>query len=235
MSTTKETQKSKGNKNDVKYYSSVHTESGFLNALTLVESEYGNDYYAMKFKAQRGNSDKPSTAAHSVRVNGVQAKEVIAQIANKVNAQLAANRKLWKANKGKDALTILITLNISDTIAKSYMNKHTGKDTLYIDGRCTSIAYVRIGDEVIFSKKETVKDEAAKDTQAVEADTVEATAQVSDDVDTSTGELAQEVTLDPTEIMVTLDPKAEDFEARKAKLKSQGYAWNGDEKAWCLS
>lgn len=226
MSTTKDTQKSK-NKNDVKkYYSSVHTETGFLNALTLVESEHGNDYYAMKFKAQRGNSDKPSTAAHSVRVNGVQAKEVIAQIADKVNAQLVANRQLWKANKGKDALTILITLNISDTIAKSYMNKHTGKDTVYIDGRCTSIAYVRIGDVVIFSKKDTVKDGAAKDTQAAKPDTAEAPAQVPDEFDTSTGELEAEVTLDPT---------AQDFEARKAQLKSLGYAWHGDKKAWCLS
>jgi hypothetical protein len=235
MSNKKDTQKSKDNKNDVKYYSSVHAESGFLNSLTLVESEHGNDYYALKFKAQRGNSNKPSTAPHSVRVNGVQAKEVIAQIADKVTAQLAANRKLWDANKGKEALTILITLNISDTIAKSYMNKHTGKDVVYIDGRCTSIAYVRIGDEVIFSKEETVKDDAAKETQAAKPATVEATAQVPDDVDTSTGELAQEVILDPTEIMVTLDPKSEDFEARKAKLKSQGYTWNGDEKAWCLS
>ena len=225
MSTTKDTQKSK-NKNDVKYYSSVHTESGFLNALTLVESEHGNDYYAMKFKAQRGNSDKPSTAAHSVRVNGVQAKEVIAQIADKVNAQLVANRKLWKANKGKEALTILITLNISDTIAKSYMNKHSGKEVVYIDGRCTSIAYVRIGDKVIFSKKEAVKDDAAKKTQAAKPDTAEAPAQVPDEVNPSTGELEQEVTLDPT---------AQDFEARKAQLKSLGYAWHGDKKAWCLS
>ena len=234
MSTTKDTQKS-NDKNDVKYYSSVHTETGFLNSLTLVESEHGNDYYAMKFKAQRGNSNKPSTAAHSVRVNGVQAKEVIAQIADKVNAQLAANRKLWQANQGKDALSILITLNISDTIAKSYMNKHTGKDVVYIDGRCTSIAYVRIGDEVIFSKKETkdtVKDEAAEATQAAQSETADAPAQVPDNVDTSTfidpstGELAQAVTLDPT---------AQDFEARKAKLKSLGYTWQGDQKAWCLS
>ncbi len=204
----------------------MHTETGFLNALTLVESEHGNDYYAMKFKAQRGNSDKPSTAAHSVRVNGVQAKEVIAQIADKVNAQLTANRKLWDANKGKDALTILITLNISDTIAKSYMNKHSGKDVVYIDGRCTSIAYVRIGDEVIFSKKEAVKDEAAKETKAAKPDTAQAPAQVPDEVDTSTGELEAEVTLYPT---------APDFEARKAKLKSLGYVWDGGKEAWCLS
>jgi len=226
MSTTKDTQKSKENKNDVKYYSSVHTESGFLNALTLVESEHGNDYYAMKFKAQRGNSDKPSTAAHSVRVNGVQAKQVIAQIADRVNAQLATNRKLWQANQGKDALSILITLNISDTIAKSYMNKHTGKEVVYIDGRCTSIAYVRIGDDVIFSKKETAKEDTAKETQAAKTATVDAPAQGPDDVDPSTGELAQEVTLDPT---------AQDFEAHKAELKSLGYTWHGDKKAWCLS
>jgi hypothetical protein len=229
MSNTKDTQKSKENKNDVKYYSSVHTETGFLNSLTLVESDHGNDYYAMKFKAQRGNSNKPLTAAHSVRINGVQAKQVIAKIAGKVNAQLATNRKLWNANKGKDALTILITLNISDTIAKSYMNKHTGKDTIYIDGRCTSIAYVRIGDDVIFKKeKETVKEDAAKETQAAKPATVEAATQVpdDDDVNPSTGELAQEVTLNPT---------AQDFEARKAELKSLGYAWHGDKKAWCLS
>ena len=37
---------------------------------------------------------------------------------------------------------------------------------------------------------------------------------------------------------VTLDPNlltTQDFEARKAELKSLGYAWNGDKKAWCLS
>lgn len=229
MSTTKDTQKS-NNKNDVKYYSSVHTETGFLNQLTLVESEHGNDYYAMKFKAQRGNSNKPSTALHSVRVNGVQAKEVIAQIADKVNNQLATNRELWKANQGKEALTILITLNISDTIAKSYMNKHTGKDVVYIDGRCTSIAYVRIGDAVIFSKqekKDAVKDDAAKETQAAKTDTVEAPAQVPAEVDPSTGEKwATEVTLDPT---------AKNFEAHKASLKSLGYVWDGDKKVWRLS
>ena len=226
MSNTKDTQKSKENQKEIKYYSSVHAESGFLNSLTLVESEHGNNYYAMKFKAQRGNSDKPSTAPHSVRVNGVQAKEVITQIADKVTAQLAANRKLWKANKGKEALTILITLNISDTIAKSYMNKHTGKDVVYIDGRCTSIAYVRIGDDVIFSKQEAVQDEAAEDTQAAKTDTAEKATQVPDEANPSTGELAQEVTLDPT---------AKDFEVLKAELKSLGYAWDGDKKVWRLS
>jgi hypothetical protein len=168
---------------------------------------------------------------------------------------LVANRKLWKADKGQEALTILITLNISDTIAKSYMNKHTGKDTVYIDGRCTSIAYVRIGDEVIFSKEDAVKGEAAEETQAAKPATAEATAQVPDDLDTSTGELEQEVTLDPKaedfearkarikslgyvwdelEPEVTLDPTAQDFEARKAELKSLGYAWNGDNKVWSL-
>lgn len=232
MSTTKDTQKS-NNKDEVKYYSSVHTETGFLNQLTLVESEHGNDYYAMKFKAQRGNSNKPSTALHSVRVNGVQAKEVIAQIADKVNNQLATNRELWKANQGKEALTILITLNISDTIAKSYMNKHTGKDVVYIDGRCTSIAYVRIGDAVIFSKqekKDAVKDEAAEETQAAKTDTVEAPAQVPVEVNPSTGKKWEtEVTLDP-DLLTT-----EDFEARKAALKSLGYVWDGGKKVWRLS
>lgn len=229
MSTTKDTQKS-NNKNDVKYYSSVHTESGFLNALTLVESEHGNDYYAMKFKAQRGNSNKPSTALHSVRVNGVQAKDVIAQIADKVNNQLATNRKLWDANQGKDALTILITLNISDTIAKSYMNKHSGKEVVYIDGRCTSIAYVRIGDQVIFSKqekKDAVKDDAAEATQAAKTDTAKAPAQVPAEVNPSTGK--------KWETEVTLDPTAKNFEAHKASLKSLGYVWDGGKKVWRLS
>lgn len=142
--------------NEVKYYSNPHRESGFITSLTLVESEHGSDYYAIKFKAQRGNSNKPSTAPYSVRVNGVQAKEVIAQVADQIKAQLAANAKLWDADKGKDALTMLITLNVSDTIAKSYLNKHTGKDVVYIDGRCTSIAYVRIGDEVVFQKEQVV-------------------------------------------------------------------------------
>ena len=34
---------------------------------------------------------------------------------------------------------------------------------------------------------------------------------------------------------VILDPTAQDFEARKAELKSLGYAWNGDKKVWRLS
>lgn len=225
MSNQKSNPESKKSNPEVKYYSSVHTECGFITSLTLVESEHGNDYYAMKFNASRGNSKKPSKAPHSVRINGVQAKEVIAQIADKVNAQLATNRKLWDANKGKEALSLLITLNISDTIAKSYMNKHTGKEVVYIDGRCTSIAYVRIGDKVIFQKQKSVKDDAAKDTKAAKPATVETPDQVSDEVDTSTGELEKEVILDPT---------ANDFEQRKAKLKEQGYSWNGEKKVWCL-
>jgi hypothetical protein len=44
-------------------------------------------------------------------------------------------------------------------------------------------------------------------------------------VDTSTGELAQEVKLDPT---------STDFMARKEKLKSLGYSWDADKKAWTL-
>jgi len=231
MSNTKDNKKSKDN-NQVKYYSSVHTESGFITSLTLVDSEHGSDYYAMKFNASRGNSNKPLKAAHSVRVNGVQAKQVIEQIATKVNAQLAANSKLWDANQGKDALSILITLNISDTIAKSYMNKHTGKDTLYIDGRCTSIAYVRIGDELIFQKQKSDKQETTEkpvvdaDTDFNEAGQVpEATQTPEVDVDTDTPELEQEVILDPT---------AQDFEQRKAKLKDQGYTWNSDKKVWSL-
>ena len=34
---------------------------------------------------------------------------------------------------------------------------------------------------------------------------------------------------------VILDPTAKDFKARKAELKSLGYAWNGDKKVWRLS
>ncbi len=248
MSNKKENQKSN---NEIKYFSSAHTETGFLNSLALIESEHGSDYYAIKFAARRGNSNKPSSASHSVRVNGKQAKEVITQIADKVKAQLAANKKLWDANKGKEALTILITLNISDTIAKSYMNKHSGKEVNYIDGRCTSIAYVRIGDEVIF-QKEVVKAETTEGTQEVEVVVDDAEAlgitetektqvtgtdttnveQVQEqdatdtpEVDAATGELAKEV---------TLDPKTEDFQERKAQLKEQGYTWDAEKKAWVL-
>lgn len=214
--------------NKVEWYSSTRAETGFLNALKLVEVENGSDYFAIKFAARRGSSKNPKTAAHSVRVNGFQAKEVIAQIADKVQAQLAANKKLWDAEKGKEALTILITLNISDTIADSYTNQHNGKRVNYIDGRCTSIAYVRIGDEVIFQKDAPVEATATADVAdtttadaevAIESDTQEAP------VDTSTGELAQEV---------TLDPKAEDFQARKIELKEIGYSWNADKKVWSL-
>lgn len=246
MSNKKENQKSN---NEIKYFSSAHTETGFLNSLELIESEHGSDYYAIKFAARRGNSNKPSSASHSVRVNGKQAKEVITQIADKVNAQLEANKKLWDAEKGKEALTILITLNISDTIAKSYMNKHTGKEVNYIDGRCTSIAYVRIGDEVIF-QKEVVKAETTEGTQEVEvvvddaealgitetektqvtgtdATNVEQVQDVTDTpkVDVATGELAKEVTLDPT---------TKDFQERKVQLKEQGYTWDADKKVWSL-
>jgi hypothetical protein len=202
------------NTKEIKYFSSAHAETGFLNSLTLVESK-GSDYYAVKFNARRGNSKEPLTAPHSVRINGVQAKEVIAQIADKVNAQLVANKKLWGAKRGKEAATISITLNISDTIAKSYMNKHTGKDVVYIDGRCTSIAYVRIGDEVIFQKDAPVKADATKQVVETEADAK---------VD-QTGEMVQRV---------TLDPEAEDFQERKAELKNQGYFWDKDNKVWSL-
>lgn len=230
MSNQKSRKDNQATKDQVKYYSSVHTESGFITALTLIDSEHGSDYYAMKFNASRGNSNKPLKAPHSVRINGVQAKQVIEQIAAKVNAQLATNKKLWDANQGKEALSMLISLNISDTIAKSYMNKHTGKDTVYIDGRCTSIGYVRIGDEVIFQKQKSAKDETTDkpvvDTEAGinEADQAPE-ASTTPQVDVETGELAQEVILDPT---------ATDFEQRKAKLKDQGYSWNADKKVWSL-
>jgi hypothetical protein len=42
-------------------------------------------------------------------------------------------------------------------------------------------------------------------------------------VDVATGELAQEV---------TLDPMAKDFNERKAELKELGYAWNSEKKVW---
>jgi hypothetical protein len=44
-------------------------------------------------------------------------------------------------------------------------------------------------------------------------------------VDVATGELAQEV---------TLDPMAKDFNERKAELKELGYAWNSEKKVWKL-
>ncbi len=212
MSNQKNNQESKG----VKYYSSAHSEGGFLTSLTLVESEHGSDYYAMKFKAFRGNSEKPSNALHSVRVNGVQAKEVIAQIADKVNAQLASNKKLWDEKRGKEALSIVVGLNVSDTIAKSYMNKHTGKQVNYIDGRCTSIAYVRIGDEVVFQKEAKQADSTPVEQEATPTPV---------DAEAPTDDLEKEV---------TLDPKASDFEQRKAELKEKGYTWNSDKQAWVL-
>ena len=45
------------------------------------------------------------------------------------------------------------------------------------------------------------------------------------EVDVVTGELAQEITLDPT---------AKDFDERKAELKGLGYTWNSEKKAWSL-
>jgi hypothetical protein len=235
MSNKENNQKSN---NEVKYYSSTHAESGFLTSLSLIESDYGSDYYAIKFKASRGNSKKPSFAPHSVRVNGSQAKEVIAQVINKVDAQLKANKKLWDAKKGKEALGILISLNVSDTIAKCYMNKHTGKDVSYIDGRCTSIAYVRIGKEVIFQKttEKNITDQVVLEGELLVEPTKSLTQdqdlaphaferEVSAEIDTSTGELAQEVKLDPT---------SADFMTRKEELKSLGYTWDANKKAWTL-
>jgi hypothetical protein len=226
------------NNNEVKYYSSTHAESGFLTSLSLIESEYGSDYYAIKFKASRGSSKKPSFAPHSVRINGSQAKEVIAQIIKKVDAQLKANQKLWDAKRGKDALGILISLNVSDTIAKCYMNKHTGKDVSYIDGRCTSIAYVRIGKKVIFQKttEKNITDQVVLEGEFETGSTTntvqdlgifksEDDAYYVNDVDISTGEMEQEVKLDPT---------SADFMARKEKLKSLGYSWDANKKAWTL-
>lgn len=197
------------NNQEIKYYSKPHGEDGFLNSLRKVESE-GGDYYAIKFAARRGNSVKPRTVPYSVRVNGTQAKEVIAKIKDRLEAELT------KDFEARD--TIFIALNVSDGEAKSYISKNSGKTINYIDGRCTSIAYVAINDEILFkkernngSKPEVVPEVKGNDSE----ETTEA----------ETKKLPQEV---------TLDPQAEDFNTRKEQLKSQGYKWDGEKKVWVL-
>jgi hypothetical protein len=219
MSNTKNNTKN----DEIKYFSAPHGEDGFLTSLTLVENE-GSDYYAIKFKARRGNSNKPRTAAYSVRVNGVQAKEVIGKFADEINTQLQSNKKLWDEKKGDQATSIFIALNVSDTEAKSYSNKHTGEMINYIDGRCTSVAYLAIGDKVLFNKNEKkVEDTAESKDQVIEEGN--SSENNSFYINPETGEMLKDVKLDKT------DP---DFDNKKQALKDAGYSWNNEGVCWSL-
>jgi uncharacterized cupredoxin-like copper-binding protein len=95
---------------------------------------------------------------------------------------------------------------------------------------------LKINGKVVFKQelKNVVEgetqEETQEDTQELKTDTTTKTKQApsatdTPEVDVVTGELAQEITLDPT---------AKDFDERKAELKDLGYTWNSEKKAWSL-
>ena len=210
------------NQNNKTVYFDLHTTgAGYINRAREVSPENGDSFFACDISGMRGNTDKGvKYTRFSVRVVGNKAKEVFAQH--------------LKSMQQKDA-KVIVSFVIGDIQPNSYkyVDKKSKEDKVgcSIDGRLIAIKSLRINGEVVFRQERKVQEDVAKDDTTEEASVTDSTAtatadQAPNEVNTETGELAKEV---------TLDPKAENFQERKAQLKSQGYTWDGlVRKAWVL-
>ncbi|CAC9641334.1 DUF3577 domain-containing protein [bacterium endosymbiont of Bathymodiolus sp. 5 South] len=208
--------------NKTVYFDLHATGVGYINRAREVSPENGDTFFACDISAMRGNTDKGvKYTKFSVRVVGNKAKEVFTQH--------------LQAMQQKDA-KVIVSFVIGDIQPASYsyvdkISKET-KAGCSIDGRLIAIKSLKINGEIVFKqdRKNVVEGEVAEEDQEVKTDTTTETEQVSSvtdasKVDVATGELAQEV---------TLDPMAKDFNERKAELKELGYAWNSEKKVWAL-
>ncbi len=212
--------------NKTVYFNLHATGAGYINRAREVSPENGDAFFACDISAMRGNTDKGvKYTKFSVRVVGSKAKEVFAQY--------------LKAMRQKDA-KVIASFVIGDIQPTSYSyvdksSKET-KTECTIDGRLIAIKSLKINGKVVFKQERKnvvegeTQEETQEDTQELKTDTTTKTKQApsatdTPEVDVVTGELAQEITLDPT---------AKDFDERKAELKGLGYTWNSEKKAWSL-
>ena len=212
--------------NKTVYFDLHATGAGYINRAREVSPENGDAFFACDISAMRGNTDKGvKYTKFSVRVVGSKAKEVFAQY--------------LKAMRQKDA-KVIASFVIGDIQPTSYSYVDKGsketKTGCAIDGRLIAIKSLKINGEVVFKQERKnvvegeTQEETQEDTQDLKTDTTTETKQApsatdTPEVDVVTGELAQEITLDPT---------AKDFDERKAELKDLGYTWNSEKKAWVL-
>ena len=201
------TTKNNENNNERKYFDLHATGVGYVSRPREVQPKNGDSFLALDISALRGHSEQKvnTYTKFSTSVSGTEAKKVIMQHLDAMNE--------------KDA-KVVISFVISDIKPTSYTykDKETGEDKTgcAIDGRLLKIKSLKINDKVVFKAVKNDSNEADTSTESVPTD---------EPVDKNTGEMAQEV---------TLDPKADDFNERKAQLKKQGYRWNNNKKVWSL-
>lgn len=205
-------------------YFDLHIDGiGYLNRAREVAVRKGGNFLAVDITAIHGEADAPQKTRFDCRVNGTEARALIARLMPKINETFTAADGTTARHK------VLCGFRLGDLYAETFTytkGERAGQTGVSLKARLLRLNWVMVDGEFVY-RAEAKADEAETPTEPTPQDSGD----TSDA--TPTGATEEEVdALLPEEVSLSKDDP--DFEARKAELKKKGYRFDGQAKVWRL-
>ena len=200
--------------NDTVKYNDQHTTGmGYLNRARTVNPSQGKPYESVSLTGLGGRVDNPSYTFYDC---------------TSVLGKALEKYLLLKDDVNDDSRKVMICFKVSDGRPDSYVtkDKQTGQDVRrhVIKCKLLDITWASIDGQVVQFELDSDYDDQKIDQSPVASNEPEA-----DDDRTNVQSLFSDDELD---VYVKLDRDDPQFLAKKSELKSIGYRWDTNEKAW---
>lgn len=197
-----------------KFFDLHVTGIGYLNRAREVPVRRGEPFLAVDISALHGAADQVEYTRFDCRVSGEEAKKVV----KAAMKHLQAERK------------VLVAFKLGDLYAETFTygkGEKAGQTGVSLKARLLRIDWVKVDGETVYSAP------ASSDAPAQPPEDDGEPAPVSGPEDSSAD--AAEGVADYLPEEVTLARDDPDFEAKKARLKAQGYRFDGPTCTWRLA
>ena len=207
--------------NETKYFD-LHIQGiGYLNRIREVSPQRSNPFWAVDIAAIFGSADDVQKTRFDCRVVGTEARRVIAEMKPHVDAE----KKVLAAFKLGDLY--------ADTFTYQKGQK-AGTVGVSLKARLLRIDWVKVDGETVYTapqpEAQTDVDEPGSTAPSLSPAPVSAT-EPPEDEDPWAREVAGDEVVDlPAEVQLL--PGDADFAQKKARLKDQGYVFDGGTKTW---
>ena len=201
------------NDNTPSNYFDLHVAGfGYLNDARIVPVKRGDDFLSVRIAALHGSKDDPQKTYFDAKVNGADAKAIIGAFMDQINDRESK---------------VMAGFKLSDLYVDTFVyqrGEKQGQTGVALKTRLLKIQWLKInGNDIDLTQLVAAESDDAYDQDADNASTGGNHIDAQDDAADG---------MDNMPLHVSLDPKADDFQARKAELKNAGYRWNSETTEW---